>query len=171
MSRLNRFKQSLTAAVLLTAGSLCLTAMGTTDAQAQGRDVRNTTRTSVNNNANINRNNVANRNTNNNNNTNINRNTNVNTNTNINRNTNVNVNQYQHVDVDVHDNNPFGTAVAVTAGVAVTSAVIGSMTRTLPPACVPVQIGAVLYQQCGTSWYQPQYVGTTVQYMVVAAPR
>ena len=43
--------------------------------------------------------------------------------------------------------------VAVTAGVAVTSAVIGSMTRTLPPACVPVQYGSMLYQQCGTVWY------------------
>jgi hypothetical protein len=49
--------------------------------------------------------------------------------------------------------NPFATAVAVTAGVVVTSAVIGSMTRTLPPACVPVQYGSMLYQQCGTVWY------------------
>lgn len=169
MSRPNRIKSSLSAAVLLAAASIFLTTVGVTDAQAQGRDVRNTTRTSVNNNANINRNNVANRNINDN--TNINRNTNVNTNTNINRNTNVNVNSYNHVSVDVHDNNPFATAVAVTAGVAVTSAVIGSMTRTLPPACVPVQVGAVLYQQCGTAWYQPQYVGTSVQYMVVAPPR
>ena len=58
--------------------------------------------------------------------------------------------------------NPFAIAVAVTAGVAVTSAVIGSMTRTLPPACVPVLYGTMRYQQCGTVWYQPSYVGTTV---------
>jgi len=67
--------------------------------------------------------------------------------------------------------NPFATAVAVTAGVAVTSAVIGSVTRTLPPACVPVQYGTMLYRQCGTVWYPPSYVGTTVQYVVMAAPR
>jgi hypothetical protein len=41
----------------------------------------------------------------------------------------------------------------------------------LPPACVPVQIGNVLYQQCGGAWYQPQYVGTSVQYIVVNPPR
>jgi hypothetical protein len=28
-------------------------------------------------------------------------------------------------------------------------------------------IGGVPYQQCGSTWYQPQYVGTQVQYVVV----
>jgi Flp pilus assembly protein TadG len=163
MSKPLSMTRSLSAAVLLAGSTLVVGALGTSDAYAQNRDVRNTTRTSVNNNANINRN------INNNSNTNINRNTNVNTN--VNRNTNVNVNSYNHVSVDVHDNNPFATAVAVTAGVAITAAAIGSMTQTLPPACVPVQVGAVLYQQCGASWYQPQYVGTSVQYVVVTAPR
>ena len=167
MSKPLSMTSSLSAAVLLAGSTLLVGAFGMGDAYAQNRgqnrDVRNTTRTSVNNNANINRN------INNNANTNINRNTNVNTN--VNRNTNVNVNSYNHVSVDVHDNNPFATAVAVTAGVAITAAAIGSMTQSLPPACVPVQVGAVLYQQCGASWYQPQYVGTSVQYVVVAAPR
>ena len=157
-------KRSATFALLSAACTLYIASFGAAEAQAAGRDVRNTTRTSVNNNANVNRDRNINANSN------VNR--NVNANANVNRNTNVNVNQYHHVDIDVHDDyNPFATAVAVTAGVAVTSAVIGSMTRTLPPACVPVQYGTMLYQQCGTVWYQPTYVGTNVQYVVVTAPR
>jgi len=124
-----------------------------------GRDVKNNTRTSVNKNSNTNRN------------SNVNRNTNINTNTNVNRNTNVNVNTHRDVDIDVdvdHGWNP----VATVAAVAVTAAVIGSVVNTLPPSgCYPVQIGPTLYQQCGSYWYQPQYYGTTVQYVVVNPPR
>ncbi|GHD65332.1 hypothetical protein [Jeongeupia chitinilytica] len=108
---------------------------------------------------------------------NVNANRNVNSNRNVNR--NVNVNRDVHVDVDHHgggwydddDYHPLATAAAVTATVAVTSAVIGSITRTLPPSCVPVGVGGVTYQQCGSTWYQPQYAGTTVQYVVVNPPR
>jgi hypothetical protein len=102
--------------------------------------------------------------------TSVNKNTNVNKNNNSNRNTNVNVNTNRHVDVDVDVDRGFHPVAAV-ATVAVTAAIIGSMTPTLPPACVPVQIGNVLYQQCGNNWYQPQYVGSSVQYVVVVAPR
>jgi len=28
-----------------------------------------------------------------------------------------------------------------------------------------------MYQQCGGVWYQPQYVGTSVQYIVINPPR
>jgi hypothetical protein len=51
---------------------------------------------------------------------------------------------------------------------AVTAAVIGSMTTTLPPACTVVLVNGLSYQQCGSTWYQPQYVGSSVQYVVVA---
>ena len=61
---------------------------------------------------------------------------------------------------------PVATAAAVTATVAVTSAVIGSMVRTVPANCVPVNYGGMIYQQCGTTWYQPQ----GPQYVVVRAP-
>ena len=56
------------------------------------------------------------------------------------------------------DNNyhPVATAAAVTATVAVTSAVVGSMVRTVPAGCVPVNYGGLIYQQCGSTWYQPQ---------------
>lgn len=87
-------------------------------------------------------------------------------NVNVNRNVNVNV------DVDNHrggwddDYHPVATAAAVTAAVAVTSAVVGSIVRSVPPGCVPVNYGGIIYQQCGSTWYQPQ--GT--QYIVINPP-
>jgi hypothetical protein len=59
-------------------------------------------------------------------------------------------------------------AAAVTVGV--TAAVVGSMVATLPPSCSTVVTGGVTYEQCGETWYQPQYIGTEVQYMVVTPP-
>jgi hypothetical protein len=32
-------------------------------------------------------------------------------------------------------------------------------------------MSAALYQQCGGAYYQPQYVGSNVQYIVVNPPR
>jgi hypothetical protein len=88
-------------------------------------------------------------------------------NVNVNKNTNVNVNVNNNRgggwDNDYH---PVATAVAVTAAVAVTSAVIGSMVRTVPVGCVPVNYRGMIYQQCGSTWYQPQ--GS--QYVVIVAP-
>jgi hypothetical protein len=93
---------------------------------------------------------------------------NVNSNVNVNRNVNVNVNSnggccHNGWDNDYH---PVATAAAVTATVAVTAAVVGSMVRTVPPGCVPVNYGGMVYQQCGTVWYQPQ----GPQYVVVNPP-
>jgi hypothetical protein len=63
------------------------------------------------------------------------------------------------------------TAAAVTAAAVTTAAIVGSVARTLPPACSVAVINGVTYQNCGGSWYQPQYMGTSVQYVVVTAPR
>jgi len=96
------------------------------------------------------------------------RNTSVN-NVNVNRNTNVNVNVDRGGccnggwDNDYH---PVATAVAVTAAVGVTSAIVGSMVRTVPTGCVPVNYGGMIYQQCGGAWYQPQ--GS--QFVVISPP-
>jgi hypothetical protein len=95
------------------------------------------------------------------------RNTSVN-NVNVNKNVNVNVDADRRGgccgwDDDYH---PIATAAAVTATVAVTSAIVGSIVNAPPPGCVPVNYGGVVYQQCGTTWYQPQ--GT--QYVVINAP-
>jgi hypothetical protein len=89
-------------------------------------------------------------------------------NVNVNRNVNVNVDNNRGCCNNGWDNDyhPIATAAAVTATVAVTSAVIGSIVRVPPPGCVPVNYGGWVYQQCGSTWYQPQ--GT--QYVVIAPP-
>ena len=88
---------------------------------------------------------------------------------------NVNVNKNVNVNVEGHhggccgwddDYHPIATAAAVTATVAVTSAVIGSIVHAPPPGCVPVNYGGIVYQQCGTTWYQPQ----GAQYVVINPP-
>ena len=95
-------------------------------------------------------------------------------NTNVNASRNVNVNSSRNVDVDVdgggccggwddHDHHPWAAAAAVAA----TAAIIGSTVNTVPANCVPVNVGGVVYQQCGSTWYQPQ--GS--QYIVVNPPQ
>jgi hypothetical protein len=102
------------------------------------------------------------------NNVNSSRNANVNKNVNVNANRNVNVsgNNYHGGgccnngwDNDYH---PVATAAAVVG----TAAIIGSMVRTVPANCVPVNYGGMVYQQCGSTWYQPQ----GGQYVVINPP-
>jgi hypothetical protein len=115
-------------------------------------------------------------------NVNQNRNTNVNQNknVNVNSNKNVNVNANRNVDIDVnhrggyYDNDccfhPIATAAAVTTAAVVTAAVIGSTVNTVPPGCTTTIINGMAYQQCGSTWYQPQYQGSNVTYIVVNQP-
>jgi hypothetical protein len=82
-----------------------------------------------------------------------------------------NVNVERNVDVNVeggwdNDYHPGARAAAVGTAVAVTAAVVGSRVSTVPASCVPVNYGGMVYQQCGSTWYQPQ--GT--QYVVVNPP-
>jgi hypothetical protein len=86
---------------------------------------------------------------------------------------NVNLDRDVHVTVeDDHrggwddDYHPVATAAAVTATIAVTSAIVGSIVHSVPSNCVPANYGGMIYQQCGGTWYQPQ--GS--QYMVVNPP-
>jgi hypothetical protein len=60
--------------------------------------------------------------------------------------------------------------VAVGAAVAVTAVVVGSIVNTLPPSCVPYVYAGMTYQQCGGTYYQPQYAGSSVTYVVVNPP-
>lgn len=94
---------------------------------------------------------------------------------------NVNVNRQRDVDIDIDghgrwgyddDYHPIATAAAVTATVAVTSAVIGAIVRPsqMPSNCAQVQRNGYAYLQCGSTWYQPQYQGSDVVYVVVNAP-
>jgi hypothetical protein len=66
-----------------------------------------------------------------------------------------------------------GAAAGVAAGVAgaVTSAALGSTVAVLPPSCSTVVVDGIGYSQCGSTWYEPYYSGTTVQYMVVSPPQ
>ena len=63
---------------------------------------------------------------------------------------------------------PVAAAATVGAAAAVTSAAIGSAYNTLPSGCGAYVNG---YYQCGSTYYQPQYSGTDVQYTVVNAPQ
>jgi hypothetical protein len=133
---------------------------------AMARQVRGHTRTNVNHNTNINRT------------KNVNRNTNVN----VNRNANVNVNRNVHVHGGYHGgyhgggyyhdhDDGIGVGGAIAIGVA--GMAVGSMitAAALPPSCSTVSVNGITYQQCGSTWYQPQYSGSQVNYIVVNPPR
>lgn len=102
------------------------------------------------------------------------RNTSVN---NVNNNVNVSSNKNVNVNVDNNrggccnngwdnDYHPIATAAAVTATVAVTAAIVGSVVSAPPPGCYPVNYGGIIYQQCGSTWYMPQ----GPQYVVINPP-
>ena len=106
----------------------------------------------------------------------MNRNTNVNSNTNVNRNTNVNVNRDVDIDVDngccgcCYNDNPLAKRPAVSATVAVTAAVI-RVDRSVGASQLRSGRGQwSTYQQCGSTWYQPQMSGGSTTYVVVNAP-
>ncbi|CAI8887993.1 SH3 domain-containing protein [Pseudomonas sp. IT-232MI5] len=98
-----------------------------------------------------------------------------------NGNRNVNIDNSRDVDIDVDGHGRYGyddhyhpvaTAAAVTATVAVTAAVVGAIftPAQMPSSCVQVIRYNVAYMQCGSTWYQPQYQGSDVTYVVVNAP-
>ena len=106
-------------------------------------------------------------------NVNVNRNANKNVNVNVNKNVNVNVNNKNNNNHHHHHNNRHNNVgVAIAAGV-VTGIVVGSIVAasTLPPSCLTTVINGIGYRQCGSYWYQPQYSGTQVNYIVVNPPR
>jgi hypothetical protein len=106
--------------------------------------------------------------------------TNVNRNVNVNRNANVNVNRNVNVNNSYYRGgyygggccyHPVATAAAVTAAAVVTAAVVGSIVNSVPPSCTSVIVNGLAYQQCGSTWYQPQFSGTATTYIVVNPPR
>ena len=99
-------------------------------------------------------------------------------------NSNVNVNRNVNVDRDLHVNgyadydrwgHPIAAGavagVAAGAAAAATTAALGTTVAVLPPECSTVVVGGIGYSQCGSTWYQPYYSGTTVQYSVVSPPQ
>jgi hypothetical protein len=62
-------------------------------------------------------------------------------------------------------------AAGAVVGAAVTAAAIGSVAYTLPSSCSVVVVNDITYDQCGSTWYQPQFAGTTTTYVVVSPPQ
>ena len=56
------------------------------------------------------------------------------------------------------------------AATVVTAAVVGTVVRSLPPSCTTVYANGFAYQNCGGTYYQPQYQGSNVTYIVVNQP-
>jgi hypothetical protein len=48
---------------------------------------------------------------------------------------------------------------------------LGIVVSGLPGGCSDVTVDRSTFQQCGSVWFQPHYVGSALQYTVVAAPR
>ncbi|HLH31211.1 MAG TPA: hypothetical protein VKY31_08410, partial [Terriglobia bacterium] len=80
-------------------------------------------------------------------------------------------------DLDVHGDingryDRWGHPVAAGAAVgAAAGAAIGSSVAVLPPSCSTVVVNGTGYSQCGSTWYEPYYSGTEVQYMAVNPPQ
>lgn len=52
-----------------------------------------------------------------------------------------------------------------------TTAAVGHVVHTVPSDCNTTVVDGVTYTRCGPTWYRPQYVGTSVQYVVVNPPK
>jgi len=52
-----------------------------------------------------------------------------------------------------------------------TAAVVGSVVHSIPPSCSAVTVNGLTYEQCGATWYQPSFSGSSVTYVVVNAPQ
>jgi hypothetical protein len=138
---------------------VALVALAAAPVYAQRPATRNTTQTNINQNRNVN--------------TNQNRNTSVNANrnVNVNRNTNVNVNRNVNVNVTHGYYYNSGPSVAgVVAATVVTAIVVGAVVSSLPPNCTTIVANGIAYQSCGGHYYQPQYQGSSVTYVVVNHP-
>jgi len=154
--------------------SFLLIATCTMPDQAQARGTEGRTRTSIQNNRSnissmdVKRNRDINRNTN--------VNANINRNINVNRNVNVQSNRRyydgrHYYDYDNHHHHhDVGRALAIGA---LTGLVVGTViaAASMSPSCGTVYVNGYPYRQCGNTWYQPQYVGSQVNYIVVNPPR
>jgi hypothetical protein len=61
-------------------------------------------------------------------------------------------------------------SVAEPTDIVAGSPAIGSVVTTLPDDCVNSVVDGRVYYQCGSVWYQRQYTGSNVTYVVVRAP-
>ena len=61
-------------------------------------------------------------------------------------------------------------SVAEPPEVVASSPEVGSVVSILPDGCVTTVVNGRVYRQCGSVWYQRQYTGSDVTYVVVRAP-
>jgi hypothetical protein len=64
---------------------------------------------------------------------------------------------------------PVARAAAVGAAAA-TAAAVGSAVYSVPSSCVSTEVNGATYLQCGSTWYRPEFNGTTTTYIVVSQP-
>ena len=77
-----------------------------------------------------------------------------------------------HWDNDDNDFLEFvGKTAAITAGVSVVSAVIGSTVNDRPDDCQQSMSNGQVYMNCNGTWYQPVMNGNQQQYQVINPPR
>jgi hypothetical protein len=60
---------------------------------------------------------------------------------------------------------------AVTAAAVTTAAMVGSVVYSIPQSCSAVTVDDLTYQQCGSTWCEREFSGSSVPYVVVDAPR
>jgi hypothetical protein len=64
-----------------------------------------------------------------------------------------------------------GARAAAWGAAAVTAAAIGSTVYSIPSSgCSETTVNGVTYVQCGSTWYRPEYSGSSTSYVVVNAP-
>ncbi len=81
---------------------------------------------------------------------------------------------YSNNDWDDDDNDFLefvGKTAAITAGVSVVAAVIGSTTNEKPSGCQETMSNGQVYLNCNGTWYQPVQSGSQSSYTVVAPPK
>lgn len=66
---------------------------------------------------------------------------------------------------------PVARAAVVTTAAVATAVAVGTVVHSIPPSCTSVMVGNVAYQQCGSTWYQPHYAGSSVTYVVINPPK
>lgn len=108
----------------------------------------------------------------------VHRNVNVDRNVNVNRGVRRDIDFDRDVDIDIDHHygygccyHPVARAATATAAAVTTAAVVGSVVNSIPSSCEAVSVNGFTYQRCGSTWYQPQFSGSTVTYVVVNPPR
>src|SRR3954469_22734807 len=65
---------------------------------------------------------------------------------------------------------PEADAAVVGSACAADTLAIGSIVSTLPADTFVTEVNGRAYRRCGNVWFQPQYTGSDVTYVVVRAP-